>query len=129
MRVLVVDDEAEVLTSLADALEEAGHAVLTATNGNMAASVLSSQAAVGQGIDVLVTDMLMAEKDGIELIREVQTKYPQIWIVAMSGGGRVFDQAFMLTAAEGLGADRVLTKPFLTSDLLNAVALSETNRR
>jgi DNA-binding response OmpR family regulator len=125
VRVLIVDDEADILVSLGNVLEEEGYSVFSAANGNQAAAVLSSQMAVSQGIDVLVTDILMAEKDGIELICEVRPKYPTLWIVAMSGGACTFDQDFMLTAAQALGADRILTKPFPVSDLLAAVTAKE----
>jgi len=113
--ILVVDDEPLLRSTLRHALEIAGHSVKEAANG------IEALAAVGRRPPaVVILDILMPEKEGIETILDIRRKYDGIKIIAMSGGGRVGDTAF-LTVAEKLGADRVIAKPFNRDQLLNAV--------
>ena len=92
----------------------------------MVGDSVSSNVNVHHYIDVLVIDIFMAEMDGIALIREVRNTYPKLWIVAMSDSGGTFGHDYVMTAAGALGADRVLSKPFLPPDLLAAIAAKES---
>ncbi|MBI5691793.1 MAG: response regulator [Verrucomicrobia bacterium] len=111
-RILLVDDDPFVRNSLLAVLQRAGCTVVAAENGKVALSLLAKQT-----FDWLVTDLVMPEMEGMELIRAVRLTHPQLRILAMSGGGRVAPCNY-LPMARLLGAHRVLEKPFLFADLL-----------
>ncbi len=112
--ILVVDDEPLLRSTLRHALEIAGHSVKEAANG------IEALAAVGRRPPaVVILDILMPEKEGIETILDIRRKYDGIKIIAMSGGGRVGDTAF-LTVAANLGAGRVIATPLHRDQVLNA---------
>lgn len=113
--ILVVDDEPAVREVMVIALKRAGHQVLGVADGEKASRSMREQP-----FDVVVTDLLMPERDGLELIREVRAHYPNIRIIATSGGGRVNGQQY-LQLAKGMGAHGLLAKPFLPGDLCEAV--------
>lgn len=114
-RVLLVDDDAFVRHSLETVLRRQGCTVVAAENGKQALRLLA------QGeYDWVVTDLVMPEMEGMELIREVRRQFPAVRILAMSGGGRVAPCNY-LPMARMLGAHRVLEKPFLFVDLLSAL--------
>ena len=72
------------------------------------------------GIELIITDIIMPEKEGIEIIREVKKKYPHMKIIAISGGGRIGAHSY-LNLAKSLGADQILEKPFSKTDLVNLI--------
>ncbi len=114
-RFLVTDDNLAIRTLLTEILEGNGHQVETASNGFAALKCLQN------GIfDVLITDIFMPEKDGIELIMEVRTRYPGMRVIAISGGGPGIGMD-LLRPAQRLGAAKVLRKPVSRADLLQAV--------
>jgi two-component system, chemotaxis family, chemotaxis protein CheY len=114
-RVLVIDDEAAVRAALCATLSDAGCAVTEARDGAEALEILSKAPA-----DAVLMDIYMPLQDGFEAIRELRRVAPAVKIIAISGGSRGdFDP---LKAAEMLGADRTLRKPFGTDDLLGALA-------
>jgi CheY-like chemotaxis protein len=116
-RVLVVDDNEDMRRSMALLLGRAGYQVDTAPNGAQALERHRVQAA-----DVLITDLLMPEKDGIETIAQFRRDYPAVKIIAMSGGGmRVKGERYLATA-EVVGADAVLRKPFEMKKMLETLA-------
>jgi CheY-like chemotaxis protein len=119
--ILVVDDEEELRELIRHVLERAGHAVACARDGREASSVLTTRS-----FDVVVTDMLMPDQDGLELITELKSKYPAVKIVAMSGGGQIGSDQY-LSMAKGFGADVLLRKPFTHQTLLAAVKQSRSN--
>jgi len=110
-RILVIDDEAEARDAVAEVLSQASHEVLTAEHGGAGVDLYQRH-----GADLVITDMLMPEKDGLETIREVIRMDPAAKIIAVSGAG-----ALLLSMAGGLGAQRTLMKPFTPADLLRAV--------
>ena len=114
-RILVIDDNDDFRSLLKAALEGDGHQVETAPNGQNAADVLLARPA-----DVVVTDIFMPGKEGIETISELQKQFPRMHIVAMSGrpSATDFDP---LSIAEQLGAAKTLKKPFPIEELLQAV--------
>jgi CheY-like chemotaxis protein len=113
--ILVVDDEPGIRELLALMLEGAGHTVVAAEDGMQAPKILESQK-----IDVVITDLLMPERDGLEFITEVRKKHPEVKIIAMSGGGRIARDSY-LRIAKNFGAHLLLEKPFSQSSVLAAV--------
>jgi CheY-like chemotaxis protein len=114
-RVLVIDDEAAVRAALCATLSDAGCSVTAARDGAEALEILGTAPA-----DAVLMDIYMPLQDGFEAIREMRRVAPAVKIIAISGGSRGdFDP---LKAAEMLGADRTLRKPFGTDDLLGALA-------
>ena len=116
MRVLVIDDTAEVREMIGKMLSSEGYDVLEATNGEEGMQLIRSE----PEIDLVITDLIMPEKEGIETIRELKQDYSHIRILAISGGGKIDAQNY-LAIAKGMGADLTLSKPFVKQDLLKAV--------
>ncbi len=114
-RILVVDDEELARFTLCEILEGAGHDVTEASNGNEA---IERQR--GQPFDLVVTDIIMPEKEGVETIIELKRDYPDLKIIGISGGGRSRNMDF-LKLAEEFGADAVLAKPFSEDELMERV--------
>jgi DNA-binding response OmpR family regulator len=113
--ILVVDDEGPIGTLVQIALRQAGYEVEVVEDGFTASRKLRDGM-----FDLMITDLLMPDRDGLELIREARREYPEMRIIAMSGGGKVGREHY-LKIAKRMGADAVLTKPFLPRDLCNTV--------
>jgi len=113
--ILVVDDEPEIREILSVILAKSGHTVSCAGDGVEAGRVLAQAK-----FDLVITDLLMPERDGLEVIAEVRKKYPGVRIIAMSGGGHVPGEQY-LGIARGFGAHVVLPKPFNICDVESAV--------
>jgi CheY-like chemotaxis protein len=114
--ILVVDDEPDIRDLLGRMLKAAGHQVVCVGNGLEATKAMTQHT-----IDVVLTDLLMPDKDGIEVITEIRRKYPAVRLIAMSGGGHV-PRGQYLHIAKGLGAHALLAKPFERQELLDAIA-------
>jgi CheY-like chemotaxis protein len=114
-QILLVDDEDMVRMQIRSSLELEGHQVREASNGREAIDMLN-----GYKPDLMITDILMPEKEGIETIMEVRQKYADIKIIAISGGVRTDNMDF-LKIAKRLGADLALPKPFGRQQLLTLV--------
>ena len=114
-RILVVDDEELARFTIRDILETAGHEVVEAANGNEA---IESQKA--NPCDLMITDIIMPEKEGVATIIELKRDYPDLKIIAISGGGRTKNLDFLQLADE-FGADKILAKPFSEDELLERV--------
>jgi CheY-like chemotaxis protein len=110
--VLLVDDEALVRHTLEPGLRLNGYEVLHAGDGDEALDVLSSEP-----VDVVVTDLAMPRREGIETIIEIRRRFPHVKVIAFSG---VFG-GFCLGMARQLGADATLSKPLLTETLRRTV--------
>jgi CheY-like chemotaxis protein len=129
VRVLVVDDVVEMRSMIRSMLESAGHEVTEANNGRAAIKILQGP----DPIDFLVTDILMPEPDGLEVIRAASAR-PELGIIAISGGGNYMPAAVSLAMSEAFGARKVLFKPFRKQELLEAVSsviagVAEARRR
>lgn len=114
-QILLVDDEDMVRMQIRSSLELEGHQVREASNGREAIDMLN-----GYKPDLMITDILMPEKEGIETIMEVRQKYADIKIIAISSGVRTENMDF-LKIAKRLGADLALPKPFGRQQLLTLV--------
>ena len=117
-RILIVEDTRLMRDSLVDVLTDAGHDVITADNGADAVT----QVEAGETFDLMITDIIMPEMDGIQAIMEIQTLQPNARIIAISGGSARMQKAQGLETARRLGAVAVLEKPFEVDTLLSAVA-------
>ncbi|HEX3730713.1 MAG TPA: response regulator [Opitutaceae bacterium] len=115
LSILVADDEPDLRDLVQLTLEQEGHQVTVTPDGKKAAQALAK----GK-FDLLVTDVLMPDGDGIELISDVRTKYPAMKVVVMTSGGQISRREY-LTMAKHLGADVGLEKPFNRNQLLAAV--------
>lgn len=113
--ILIVDDEEIILTGIKAIIEKHNFLVDVAANGLKGIELLSLKA-----YDVLVTDIIMPEMDGLELIRYAKQRCPNIRIIAMSGGGRISDEDHLKKAKE-LGCDFIIEKPFPTNELISAI--------
>lgn len=113
--ILIVDDNTDFCTVLETHLQAAGHRAPVTHSARMALALLEDG-----GIDVVLTDILMPEVDGIELLRAVKQRWPGLPVVAMSGGGQIAARD-LLDMINHLGADHVLQKPVRRADLLAAV--------
>jgi len=114
-RVLIIDDEEFIRLTLREALEADGHAVITAANGDDGLRKFAVEAC-----DVVITDILMPEKEGIETIIELRKARPDVRIVVISGGARVNSLDF-LEVAKKFGAAAALRKPFAMTELCRVV--------
>ena len=93
-----------------------GYDVITAVNGKKGLQLLNLES----NIDLVISDLIMPEKEGIETILEIKRDFSHIRILAISGGGRGDSQNYLLLAKK-LGADLTLSKPFIKQELLEAV--------
>ncbi len=114
-RILVIDDEDELRTMLRQMLEHAGHEVSEAVNGAVGIEIYERDKP-----DLIITDIIMPEKEGVETIIALRRANPELPIIAISGGGRL-DATDFLSMAKKLGARHTLTKPFRRDQLLEAV--------
>jgi len=114
-RILVVDDEPDICDLLREILSLAGYDVLVAPDGDSAITLLRKQP-----VELILTDIFMPGKEGIETIMELRRDFPSVKIVAMSGGGRT-GQLHYLRDAVQLGALRTIFKPFGEEDVLRVV--------
>jgi len=115
MRILVIDDDDQMRVLLRQVMEWAGYEVTDARNGREAVQQYRKQPA-----DLVITDLIMPEQEGLETIGMFKKEWPHIKLIAISGGGRIGPEAY-LPAARELGADRVFSKPFDVRELAEAV--------
>lgn len=123
--VLIIDDEIDVRDSIARVLQRAGYRVRTAESALEGFTAMEALEP-----DVVITDIIMPKVNGVEAIALMRQKFPQVRIVAISGGGNFGITAYQpnaittsayLAAAQKAGANLILTKPFESWDLLEAV--------
>ena len=114
--ILIIDDDSDLRAMIQEVLLAEGYRVSVAGDGELGVALQRKQPA-----SLLITDIFMPNKEGIETIRDFRTEFPDVPIIAMSGGGRLKRQGDLFTAKE-LGAAVILRKPFEMTDLLRAVA-------
>ena len=115
MKILIVDDEGRIRDLFRIWLERAGHEVYEAENGQKAAVVQQKTP-----VDLLICDLIMPVQEGIETITQFKNNFPEIGIIAISGGGKIGADSY-LAVAEQLGAWRVFTKPVDMALLLETI--------
>ena len=114
-RILVADDEKLVRFTIRKILMSAGHEVTEAENGKVAIETHKAG-----NFDLLITDIIMPEKEGVETTIEMKRDHPDLKVIAISGGGRTRNLDF-LKLAKQFGADAILAKPFSEHELMAAV--------
>ena len=114
-RILIIDDDVNFLKMLRQMLERAGHTVIDAANGKIGAQLFREDRT-----ELIITDIFMPEKEGIEVIRELKKDFPTLKIIATSGGGRKGNFNY-LEMAKTFGADRSFAKPFERQEMLDAI--------
>jgi len=114
-RILIIDDESQIRSMLRLMLERAGYEVAEAPDGIDGIRQYRENPA-----DLIITDLIMPNKDGIGMIIELKKEFPEVKIIAMSGGGVNRPEGY-LDGAKKLGATRTLTKPIDRDEMLSAV--------
>jgi CheY-like chemotaxis protein len=114
-RILVIEDDDEVRELLESLLTRDGHVVATAVNGKQGVAAF-----LAEPFDLVITDIIMPEKDGIEAIMDLRRGRPDLKLIAISGGGRAEPENY-LHSAQLLGANRTLRKPFTNEAIIAAV--------
>lgn len=122
MRVLVVDDQKALRSMIRSILEMSGYEVIEAETGLAALPFVDS-------VDVVLTDVLMPEYDGIELMRNIHRDNPMMPLIAMSGGGELIPADMSLKFTEVCGAKYSLRKPFSRKELLGVLGKVEDDLR
>jgi CheY-like chemotaxis protein len=115
IRILLVDDDDMSRGAIHKMLERAGYAVESTSDGDEVIRMYGQQAA-----DLVITDLIMPDKDGLEIIQDLRKLNPKVRILAISGGGRV-DANEYLAVARKFGAVEILSKPFTKDELRRAV--------
>ena len=115
-KIIIVDDEQPVRKMLRNMIRNDSDEILEAENGIQALELCNES-----NIDLIITDIVMPEMNGIDLIMEVKNRFPQISIIAISGGGGISGRYNYLDIAELLGSKSILSKPFESSELRDQV--------
>ena len=112
---LIIDDEKSMLILLRKILEKDNHEVFEACDADEGISLYNTEKP-----DLVITDIIMPDKEGLEIIKELKREYPDVKIVAMSGGGHIGPEDYLFLAKE-FGALRTITKPFSSGEILEIV--------
>ncbi len=115
VRILIIDDDTHVLSTLRKMLEREGYEVVEASDGKKGLRLYRENPT-----DLIITDLIMPEKEGLETIIELRQNFPDTRIIAMSGGGQDVP-GNSLSTAKILGANYTFEKPINREQLLNAV--------
>lgn len=110
--ILLIDDDDDFRTMLRITLQRLGHQVVEAGDGNKGIEFHKQQ-----HFDVVLVDLIMPEKEGMETITEMRVNRPDTKIIAISGGGRISAKD-ILPMAKAVGANQVLAKPFSNEEML-----------
>jgi CheY-like chemotaxis protein len=114
--ILVIDDESEVRYAIRAVLEDSGHTVSEADTGTAGLAAIEDA-----DFDLVICDIIMPDKEGIETIVEIKQRLPQQKIVAISGGGRIKKEDYLAVAA-AVGATYTVSKPFDAETLTDMVS-------
>src|SRR6185503_5182129 len=115
-RFLIVDDDEDLGSVVEMILQLDGHETVVLKRSQEAVAAQRARPA-----DVLITDIFMPDQDGLETIQQFRREFPQVKIIAMSGGGDTLRNVSYLFSAREMGAVQVLRKPFEKEALLNVV--------
>ncbi|MCO4782149.1 MAG: response regulator [Candidatus Cloacimonetes bacterium] len=114
-KILIIDDEVDLLEILQAILESADHNVEICTSGRKAVSKIREEP-----FDLVLSDIVMPDQDGIETIKQITEIDPGMKIICMSGGGSLPAETY-LKLAQHLGASKILRKPFQGAELIKSV--------
>jgi YesN/AraC family two-component response regulator len=115
-RILIIDDDPQILDILGQTLKREGHEVVKAPDGKEGLNLYRENPT-----DLVITDIIMPETEGIETIMELRRDFPDVKIIAISGGGHIQAEEY-LYLAKSLGVQRTFAKPIERDDLLKAVS-------
>ncbi|MBI1216099.1 MAG: response regulator [Alphaproteobacteria bacterium] len=115
VKILVIDDDQLIRMACRNVLRKNDFHVIEAENGNQGIALFTQEKPA-----LVITDMLMPDKEGLETITELRKMDPAVRIIAMSGGGATQNMSF-LQMAQKLGAKNILNKPFKPDDLVRLV--------
>ncbi len=115
-KVLIIDDDVQILKLMVSYLEKERHEITTAADGKQGIKLLAHQK-----FDLVITDIIMPEKDGIEVLLWLKDMVNRPKIITITGGSVSLDQTYLLTLSKGLTADIVLPKPVDFATLTSAV--------
>jgi DNA-binding response OmpR family regulator len=113
--VLIIEDDEFVKNMLRQTFKQAGYEVATASNGRIGLQLYQSEP-----FDIVITDLIMPDMEGIETITHLRKYNPAVKVIAISGGGRNRPDDYLHLASK-LGASRTFTKPVDRNELLEAV--------
>ena len=116
IRIMVIDDDDEIRNMVKELLVRVGYQVIEASNGEIGMRLYRNQPA-----DLIITDIFMPEKEGLETIMELRKDFPDVKIIAMSGGVAAMNATTTLYLAGKLGAERTIAKPITRAELLDSV--------
>ena len=115
-RILFIDDDEQTVDLFGQILEGAGHEVIIARDGVTGIALYRKDPT-----DLIITDIMMPVKDGMEVISELKRDFPQVKIIAISGTGREERREFFFDVSRILGAKRTFEKPIDPAELLQAI--------
>lgn len=115
-KILVVDDELSIRVMLTHMLEQDGHEVIVAEDGEQGIILYHENLP-----DLVISDLVMPNKNGIDMILELKKEYPELRMLAISGGGGITGAFDYLPTAKLVGANNILKKPFGINDLRTAL--------
>jgi DNA-binding NtrC family response regulator len=113
--ILIIDDDKTIVRLLSDVMRNDGYDIFTASNGKQGIQLLSQYA-----VDLVITDLIMHEMDGMQVISNIKSYYEDIKIIAISGGGKTGPESY-LPLAKIIGANEVIKKPFNINQLRTTV--------
>jgi DNA-binding NtrC family response regulator len=113
--VLIIDDDEFVKNMLRQTFKQAGYEVATASNGRIGLQLYQTEP-----FDIVITDLIMPDMEGIETITHLRKYNPNVKVIAISGGGRNRPDDYLHLASK-LGASKTFTKPVDRNELLEAV--------
>jgi CheY-like chemotaxis protein len=113
--ILLIDDEESFRSVLTASLQQMGHTVTEARDGRKGVECFTNDQ-----FDIVITDLIMPDKEGIETIIDLRKLSPSVKIIAMSGGGRVTSVDYLQIARQ-VGAKFILAKPFTYEEIRSAI--------
>jgi CheY-like chemotaxis protein len=105
-RILLIDDEPQLRVIFTGFLEVDNHQVDTANDGKQGLALLAQAS-----YDLVITDVIMPEADGFEVLMELNKNYPRLKKIVITGGSALLEPGYLLATAEQLRADKVISKP------------------
>jgi DNA-binding response OmpR family regulator len=114
-KILIIDDDEQILKLLARSVELGAFSATTARDGREGQRFLEQES-----FDLVITDLIMPEREGMETISYIKRVFPSVKIIAISGGGRIGPETYLPAALE-LGADLAFAKPFAIEDLMAGI--------